>query len=108
LATIEELQRHALPQRAARLAPLFEARLRALHAFPAVRNSGGRGLLWGLRLRDARAAGAVVRGALRRGLVLLQAGVTGDGLSISPPLVISEDEVEAGFEILEAAVAAIE
>lgn len=108
LATIDELERRALPARAAQLGPLFERRLRALLAYPAVRATAGRGMFWGLRLRDARAASAAVTGALRRGLILLQSGIAGDAISISPPLVISEDEIECGFAILEAAVAAIE
>lgn len=108
LATIEELQRRALPQRAAQLAPEFERRLRALLAHPAVRGAGGRGLLWGLRLRDARTANAVVKEALKRGLILLQAGIDGAAISLSPPLVIAHDEIARGFDILEAAVTAIE
>lgn len=108
LATIDELQRRALPQRAAALGPEFERRLRGLLRYPAVRAIGGRGLLWGLRLRDATAANAVVKGTLQRGLILLQAGIAGDAISISPPLVIAEDEIERGCAILEAVVAAVE
>ena len=66
----------------------------------------GRGLLWGVQMRDAATAEAVVKRALRDGLILLQAGIDGDVISISPPLVITDRQLRRGTAILENAIAA--
>jgi 4-aminobutyrate aminotransferase/(S)-3-amino-2-methylpropionate transaminase len=109
LATIDELESRQLPERAAALEPLVGARLRALasrHA--AVAGVRGRGLFWGLQLNGPAAAEATVKQALRGGVILLQSGTAGDVVTIAPPLVISDRQLERAFEILEAALDAVE
>lgn len=109
LATIDELESRRLPERAAALEPLVGARLRALasrHA--AVAGVRGRGLFWGLQFDGPAAAEATVKRALRGGVILLQSGTAGDVVTIAPPLVISDRQLERAFEILEAALDAVE
>ncbi len=45
-------------------------------------------------------AQAVVIEALRRGVILLQAGPNGDIISIAPPLIISERQLLHAIDIL--------
>lgn len=108
LATIEELESRGLPARAAALEPFVRSRLSALKSRRVVRDVRGRGLLWGIALADPTAAEATVKRALRAGLLLLQSGVAGDVVAISPPLVIERTQLERAFDILEATLDGIE
>lgn len=108
LATFDENERLGLPARAAALEPFVRERLERLRSRSVVRAVRGRGLLWGLELRDAGAAETVVRRALGAGLILLQSGAAGDVLSISPPLIVTRRELARGFELLEAVLQDVE
>jgi 4-aminobutyrate aminotransferase-like enzyme len=103
LATIDEMERLQLPARARRLGLALGDRLRALKP-GAVQRVRGRGLFWGIQLRDAAAAARVVERALDRGVIVLQAGVDGSTIAISPPLVITEPELNRAIEVVEAAI----
>ena len=63
--------------------------------------------MWGIQMRDAATADAVVKRALADGLILLQAGIDGDVISIGPPLVITDRQLHRATDILENAIAAI-
>jgi 4-aminobutyrate aminotransferase-like enzyme len=106
LATIDELERHALPMRAATLGARLGERLLTLRAYANVRDVRGRGMLWGVQLSDAASAKAVVTRSLARGVILLQSGTNGDTISISPPLVIGEEPLLRAIDVLEEAIAA--
>lgn len=67
----------------------------------------GRGLILGMQLSDSTKARApdIISAARERGLLVISAG---DGaLRLVPPLVISEDEIAAGIDILDRAIASI-
>jgi 4-aminobutyrate aminotransferase-like enzyme len=100
LATIGELERLALPAQARELGELLEKRLDALLEHPAVVAKRGRGAMWGLQLRSAADADRVVKAALARGVILLQAGIRGDVISITPPLVISPLQLHRALELI--------
>jgi acetylornithine/N-succinyldiaminopimelate aminotransferase len=68
-----------------------------LRALPGVEEVRGRGLLLGARLD--RPVGPVVDAARERGLLVLSAGP--DVLRLTPPLVVSADEIERALGILE-------
>jgi 4-aminobutyrate aminotransferase-like enzyme len=104
LATIEELRRHALPERAERLGRDLGERLTSLLRFEHVVDVRGRGLLWGVQLVDAPRAAATVGRALRGGVILLQSGVDGDVVTIAPPLIIEEAALHRAVETLSAAI----
>lgn len=106
IATIDEFERMQLPQRAAQMGVWAQARLNALRSLPGVVDVRGCGMFWAVELRDPAAASAVVTNALARGVILLQAGLEGEAISIAPPLVISEEQLDRGIEILEAAIGA--
>ena len=106
LATIDELEQGALVTRAATLGALLAPRLALLRSRAAVTAVRGRGLFWGIQLAGAAEAAAVVTDALARGVILLQSGARGDTISLSPPLVIGEDQLMRSIDVLEDAIAA--
>jgi 4-aminobutyrate aminotransferase-like enzyme len=100
LATIEEISRLGLPARAKRLGEDLADRFEAIAGVRGVVDVRGRGLMWGIELRDGSTAAHVASEALRRGVIVLQAGVRGEVLSITPPIVIGEEELERGLQLL--------
>lgn len=106
LATIDELQRLDLPARAAQLGAHLERRLDELRTHSAVVSVRGRGLFWGVELRDGVTAFAVVKDALARGVILLQSGLGGETIAITPPLVISLDQLDAAVDAFTLAIGA--
>ncbi|MYI06941.1 MAG: aspartate aminotransferase family protein [Gemmatimonadetes bacterium] len=63
----------------------------------------GRGLMLGVEMRDASGPD-VTRGALERGLIVLPAGERGEVVELTPPAILTRDELRAGLEILVAAI----
>jgi diaminobutyrate-2-oxoglutarate transaminase len=72
---------------------------------PALR---GRGMMQGLVTPSGDVARRVSSEAFARGLIIETAGPHGEVLKCLCPLVISEDELAVGLDILDAAVAAVE
>jgi len=106
LATIDEMERLALPARASRLGGRLQARLEALRAYPNVRDVRGRGMLWGVELRDGAVTFTAIKNALARGVILAQSGADGNVIVLSPPLVIEEQPLERAIDVLESAIGA--
>ncbi len=104
IATIEQLERLNLPARAKRLGVELAPRLEAVARTRGVIEVRGRGLMWGIELRDAEHAQRAVTAALARGVIALQAGVRGEVLSVTPPLVIPESELERALSALRDAI----
>jgi 4-aminobutyrate aminotransferase len=105
LAIIEE---EGLAARAARLGEALKSRLDELAArHQAIGDVRGRGLMFGLDMIDAegapngKLARRVVFEALRRGWILLAEGPGGNVLSLTPPLTISEELLEAAVVMLD-------
>lgn len=96
VAALGELRSRNLPERAARLGEHLKGRLAAA---PVV-DVRGRGLMVGVELESGERAQAVVAGALERGLLLLPAGDDGEVLSLTPPLVITDAELDRAVDIL--------
>ncbi len=83
-----------------------EVLLRRLDSLPGILCAGaarGRGLLIGLPCRDRNAADAVARAAFARGLLVETCGANGQILKLSPPLTVTDAEIECGVDILLAA-----
>jgi 4-aminobutyrate aminotransferase/(S)-3-amino-2-methylpropionate transaminase len=101
LACLRVLRERGLVERAAALAPRVRERLEGIQAANPTRigDVRGAGLLWGLEFitedgrPEGRAAAAAARAALRRGVLLLRSGPQSAVLSLSPPLVISEEQL---------------
>jgi 4-aminobutyrate---pyruvate transaminase len=109
LKAIEIYQRERIIDKAAKRAPLFQARLRALNRHPLVGEARGLGLIGGVELvadktskrsfDPVHGVGArAVRFAEQEGLIVRV--VAGDVLTLSPPLVIKAVEIEEMFNRL--------
>jgi len=95
LATLDILEREALPQRSAALGALALERLRALRS-PLVREVRGRGLLLGVELN--RRVQPYLEALLERGVLALPAGP--NVIRLLPPLVITEEQLERVLDCL--------
>lgn len=104
LANLGEIDRLQLPQRARELGAQLGARLQALGANANVVDVRGRGLMWGIDLRDGATAARIVRDALKEGVILLQAGPQGNVLSLTPPLVISQSQLARAVDVIAACI----
>jgi 4-aminobutyrate aminotransferase-like enzyme len=102
LANIAEIEGRGLPERAAALGESLGARLSTLRSPGKAVDVRGRGLMWGIELRDAAQARAAVERALKGGVIILQSGTEGNVLSLTPPLVISEPELMRAIDVVEA------
>ncbi len=109
LKAIEIYARDRIVEQVAQKAPKFQARLAALGAHALVGEARGMGLIGGVELvADKRSkksfdpargvGGRVVRFAEDEGLIVRS--VMGDVLTLSPPLVISEAEIDELFDRL--------
>lgn len=105
IATIAEIEGLKLPQRARSLGRRLGARLEQLRANPKVSDVRGRGLMWGIELRDAACAEKAVKSALRHGVLVLQAGSSGNVLSITPPLIIEPEELFSAITVIQECIA---
>jgi diaminobutyrate-2-oxoglutarate transaminase len=75
--------------------------------FPAIRGEvRGAGLILGLQLADTHLATAVSRGAFERGVVIELCGKGNDVLKFLPPLVIEQEVLEEGLEVIRQSIAA--
>ena len=115
LTTLDILEREGLVERAARLGTWALDRLRALgRRHPSVGDVRGLGLRMAVELVEDRSTKAPARGAARAVAKLafdrgLSFTVSGDSvLVLSPPLVITEAELEQAFAILDACLDAVE
>lgn len=103
LANLDEIERLDVPARARSLGERLETRLAPLRGRAHVRDVRGRGALWGVELADGDIAQASVVRALRSGLILLQSGLRGEVLTIAPPVVIDDEQLDRALDLLEAA-----
>ena len=115
LTTIQVIQEERLVENAARIGPLALARLQQLQQHhPLIGDVRGRGCLWGIELvRDHRsrepaceAAEQVLYLALERGLSFKVS--RGNVLTLSPPLIITEEQMNQAIDILDECLARVE
>ena len=105
LANIEVIEREGLVQRVRELEPVLADALRPLADHPAVAEvRTGVGLLAAVELADASKLQAVIDAAYERGV--LARGIRGVALQVSPPFVITEDEIETAASVFGEALAA--
>jgi 4-aminobutyrate aminotransferase-like enzyme len=101
LASLAVLEEEKLVERAAELGVRALARLGAqLAGRPGVRDVRGRGLLLGIECDSGRRAAAACAAALGRGVIVLTSGDAGQVLSITPPLAIEPEALDAALDVL--------
>ncbi len=110
LAAIDFLETHRLPERGAAIGRAVEARFRAfLDRFPFVGDARGLGAMRALEIvrdkagrePDKDRTDRVIRLAWEKGLVLVGAGTFGNVIRTLMPLVITDDELAEGLDVLE-------
>jgi 4-aminobutyrate aminotransferase-like enzyme len=112
LANLRFILENGLVERSQKLGELMHARLQEMVArFPRhLRGALGRGLLGALHFVDAAGnplsdlATAICEEAMRRGLLLVHTGR--ESIKIAPPLVIEEEALQEGLQVLEEVIAA--
>ncbi len=102
LAALDVVSKEGLVARAESLGSELAGRLSPwAERFAAVRQTRGRGLLWGIELTSAGAAKSFADRALQRGVILLAGGPAGRVAQIVPPLTITRAQLESAIGILE-------
>ncbi|HEY5094175.1 MAG TPA: aspartate aminotransferase family protein [Candidatus Eremiobacteraceae bacterium] len=102
LASITELRDRKLVERAASFGVLIEELLRELRreAPDKVKAVRGRGMMWGIQCANAEIASRAAVEALRHGVLVLTSGVLSDVIALSPPLVITEEQLRHAIGVL--------
>ncbi|WP_433893087.1 4-aminobutyrate--2-oxoglutarate transaminase [Streptomyces sp. CA-111067] len=115
LGAIETMKELDLNARARRIGEIMTPRLRAMQEkFPVIGEVRGRGAMIAVELvvpgskePDPAVAGQLARSCHAAGLVVLTCGTYGNVLRFLPPLVIGEDLLNEGLDIIEAAFAEV-
>jgi 4-aminobutyrate aminotransferase / (S)-3-amino-2-methylpropionate transaminase / 5-aminovalerate transaminase len=114
LAAIETIEAGGLLERSTRIGALMLEQLRSMVASnPFIGEARGRGSMVAIELVEAdgitpnaAATGRIAAACHQAGLLVLTAGTYGNVIRLLPPLVIPDDLLETGMEILGKAVAA--
>ncbi|MER3419971.1 MAG: 4-aminobutyrate--2-oxoglutarate transaminase, partial [Chloroflexota bacterium] len=112
LAVLDVIKREAMVERSRAVGERLRVRLTELAArHPAIGEVRGLGAMLGVELvRDPSTRepapdllAAVVAGALRQGVILLPGGMFGNVISLGPPFVLTDDQIEAAVNAIDAA-----
>jgi 4-aminobutyrate aminotransferase len=112
LAGLDAIIRHGLVEQAASTGRYLLDRLTSLMRHDQVGDVRGRGMICGVDLvtdRDSKTpnsalAAKVVYRAWQLGLIVFYAGTSSNVLEITPPLILTEEEVDEGVAILDQAI----
>ena len=115
LGAIETMESQDLPGKARRIGEIMVPRLQKLaETYPTIAEVRGRGAMIAIELtkpgtlEPAPATAAAIAAAChKQGLIVLTCGTFGNVLRFLPPLVIGEDLLEEGLDIIENAFAAL-
>jgi 4-aminobutyrate aminotransferase / (S)-3-amino-2-methylpropionate transaminase / 5-aminovalerate transaminase len=115
IGAIETMETQDLPGKARRIGEIMVPRLQKLaETYPTIAEVRGRGAMIAIELtkpgtlEPAPATAAAVAAAChKQGLIVLTCGTFGNVLRFLPPLVIGEDLLEEGLDIIENAFAAL-
>lgn len=115
LACIAELREKRLVERAAKLEAVVRTRLQEVRDVSdgRIAEVRGRGLIWGVQCADhngktsTEVAKDLAAGLLRRGVIVLESGPRCDVIAITPPLVITEEQLGFAFRALRELIAEV-
>jgi 4-aminobutyrate aminotransferase-like enzyme len=104
LAVLDVIEEEGLVERSAALGETMRGRMLAWQErWPRILDVRGLGSMLAIELDDAGTASRVVEEALRRGLLLLKAGVEGRAIRVLVPLVVSDAELDEALAAWEQA-----
>ena len=102
LAQIEEIENRGLLARARILGQRIRARADGWSKrFSTIVSTRGIGLIQGVQMRSADHAMRTVDACLQRGVLLLVEGTNTDVLAITPPAVITEEQLDYALDVIE-------
>jgi len=102
LANLGEIERLDVPAIARARERFIGERLQQLRRTdPRIGDIRGRGLMWAIDFKPPGLAKHVVGSALARGLIVLQSGIHGEAIALTPSAVITDAQLERAFDILE-------
>jgi 4-aminobutyrate aminotransferase / (S)-3-amino-2-methylpropionate transaminase / 5-aminovalerate transaminase len=115
LGAIETMETQDLPGKARRIGEIMVPRLQKLaETYPTIAEVRGRGAMIAIELTKPgtldpapATAAAIAAACHKQGLIVLTCGTFGNVLRFLPPLVIGEDLLEEGLDIIENAFAAL-
>lgn len=100
LAALDFLLENQLPERAEHLGLYLMDRLKKLSEIGGVKDVRGKGLLIGFELNDPKLTERFVRNCREAGLILGWTLHSNTVVRLAPPLVIREQEIDQGLEIM--------
>ena len=100
LAALDLLIENKLPERAERLGQYVMDRLKKLSEISVVKDVRGKGLLIGLELNDAKLTERFASNCRKAGLILGWTLHSNTVVRLAPPLIIHEQEIDRGIEIM--------
>ena len=117
LENINVILEEKLPENAARIGALLDARFRSMQSkYPVIGEVRGLGLVFGIEfVKDPETrepapemTQAIVDEAFQRGIVMIAPiGFYSNVIRIAPPLIMTEEEAQLGADLLEEAIAAV-
>jgi predicted acetylornithine/succinylornithine family transaminase len=107
LASLNVILRDKLVERSDMLGKEIRARLRALgQKYAVIKDVRGKGLMIGLEFANPEVTKTIVKQAQDLGLILSWGVYAGGTVRVSPPLTVTDDEVDQALMILEQAIQA--
>jgi 4-aminobutyrate aminotransferase/(S)-3-amino-2-methylpropionate transaminase len=104
LAVLDVIEEEGLVERSTALGETMRARMASWQErWPRIRDVRGLGSMLAIELDHAATASRVVEEALRRGLLLLKAGVDGRAIRVLVPLVVTDAELDEALAAWEQA-----
>jgi len=117
LAVLDKIEREALLDRAVRTGDIVMERFHAMQArFPQIGDVRGRGAMCAIELvtdpaskepLGAAEMGAIAKGALEQGVIVLTAGTYGNVVRLLPPINIDEALLDDGLDVLGKTIASV-
>ena len=113
LGAIKTIEDEKLVERAKHLGEIIFKRLTAMQAkYPIIGDVRGRGAMAAIELVKAgstepnpEAQAAIIKKCQQEGVLILNAGTYGNVIRLLPPLVITDEELNEGLDVLESALA---
>jgi len=104
-ALIEALDEDNLILRANKIGKIFKKREKQISKFSCVKEMRGLGAMQGIEIQkngkpDKQLAKKIRLEALKKGLITYECGINGNVIGLMPPLVITDDELNKGIEII--------
>lgn len=114
LKVLEKMEKDHLPERANKIGAYIMKRLNAMkEKYAVIGDVRGQGAMIGLefvkdratKVPDKEIVGIILNACLKRGVILINAGLYSNCIRFLPPLVMTDEQLEYGMDVLDAAIA---